>query len=149
MTAQSTQFEFLINKGNTGTGFPCLTWFTATSVSIPSASYACDGSTNFYSLPLPGDGYYGIADGLHTVTYTVTPNFAGTLTMQATLATCPTPSDWFTVNNSSVTYLYPIIPASTTTNYVNFTGNFVWVRAFVSRTADQPNGSVLFINYNH
>ena len=151
MTAQSTQFQFVISKGNTSTnnGFPCLSYLTATSVSIPSAAYAPDGSTNFYSLQQPGDGYYGIADGLHTVTYTITPNFAGTLTMQASLATCPGPTDWFTVNNTSVTYLYPIIPASTTTNYVNFTGNFVWVRAYVARTADQPNGSVLFVNYNH
>jgi hypothetical protein len=139
MPALSTQFQFVINSGT----------FTATSVSIPSAALAADGTPNFKSLPQKGDGYFGASDGLHTVTYTVTPNFAGSLAMEATLATAPAEADWFTVANSTVTYTFPIVPATTTTNYINFTGNFVWVRAHVIRTADQPNGTVQFINYNH
>lgn len=139
MPALSSQFKFIINTGTS----------TATSVAIPSAAVSLNNNTVFNSLPEKGDGFYGSADGLHTVTYTVTPNFAGTLTMQATLATVPTEDDWFTVNNSAVTYTYPIVPATTTTNYINFTGNFVWVRASVFRSSDQPNGSVQWINYNH
>jgi hypothetical protein len=139
MSALSTQFKFILNTGS----------FTATSVIIPSAAIAPDGGKLFKSLQEKGDGYYGAADGLHTVTYTITPNFSGTLTMQATLATAPVELDWFEVNNTKVEYNYPIVPASTTTNYVNFTGNFVWTRAVVHRGSDQPNGSVLFINYNH
>lgn len=139
MSALSTQFLFAIGTGT----------FTATSVAIPSTAVAPDGSTSFKSAPQKGDGYYGTSDGLHTVTYTVTPNFAGSLCMQATLATNPSENDWFTATNTTVNYQFPIVPASTTTNYVNFTGNFVWVRAKVDRTADQPNGSVMFINYNH
>lgn len=139
MPAFSSQFNFIINSGT----------FTATTVAIPSAAYAVDGSTLFNSIPQKGDGYFGTADGLHTITYTVSNNFAGSLAMQATLATAPAETDWFTVTNSTVTYTFPIVPATTTTNYVNFTGNFVWVRARVNRTTDQPNGSVLFINYNH
>ena len=139
MPAFSSQFNFIINSGT----------FTATTVAIPSAAYAVDGSTLFNSIPQKGDGYFGTADGLHTITYTVSNNFAGSLAMQAPLATAPAETDWFTVTNSTVTYTFPIVPATTTTNYVNFTGNFVWVRARVNRTTDQPNGSVLFINYNH
>lgn len=139
MSSLSTQLKFVINTGS----------FTATSVAIPSAAVAPDGSTTFKSLPEKGDGYYGNTDGLHTITYTVTPNFSGQLSMQATLATAPTEQDWFTVTNSVVTYQFPIVPASTTTNYVNFTGNFVWIRAHVARSSDVPNGSVQFINYNH
>jgi hypothetical protein len=103
----------------------------------------------FKSLPEKGDGYFGSADGLHTVTYTVTPNFEGTLTMQASLATNPVEADWFGIRDTTVEYTTPIVPATTTTNYTNFTGNFVWVRAVVHRSTTQPNGSVLFINYNH
>lgn len=139
MSSLSTQLKFVINTGS----------FTATSVAIPSAAVAPDGSTTFKSLPEKGDGYYGNTDGLHTITYTVTPNFSGQLSMQATLATAPTEQDWFTVTNSVVTYQFPIVPASTTTNYVNFTGNFVWIRAHVARSSNVPNGSVQFINYNH
>lgn len=139
MSALSSQFLFALGTGTS----------TATSVAIPSAAVAPDGSADFKSAPQQGDGFYGIADGLHTVTYTVTPNFAGNLCMEATLASNPIEGDWFTATNTTVTYTFPIVPASTTTNYVNFTGNFVWVRARVRRSADQPNGSVLFINYNH
>ena len=139
MPAFSSQFNFIINSST----------FTATSVAIPSAAYAPDGTTLFNSIPEKGDGYFGSADGLHTVTYTVTNNFEGSLKMQATLATEPVDSDWFTVANSTVSYAFPIVPATTTTNYVNFTGNFVWVRAQVARSINQPNGSVLFVNYNH
>lgn len=139
MSALSSQFKFIINTGT----------FTATSVAIPSAAIAPDGTTLFKSNPEKGDGYFGSADGLHTVTYTITPNFLGTLTMQASLATAPIEADWFNVNNTSVEYNSITIPATTTTNYVNFTGNFVWVRAVVQRSSDQPNGSVTWINYNH
>jgi hypothetical protein len=139
MSALSSQFKFIINTST----------FTATSVAIPSAAVAADGTTLFKSNPEKGDGYFGSADGLHTVTYTITPNFLGTLTMQASLATAPVEADWFNVNNTTVEYTSITIPATTTTNYVNFTGNFVWVRAVVQRSSDQPNGSVTWVNYNH
>jgi hypothetical protein len=139
MGAFSKSFEFIINTGS----------FTATSVSIPSAAVAPDGSRVFKSLPEKGDGYYSASDGLHTVTYTVTSNFVGNLSMQATLSIDPTDLDWFTVTNTTVTYDYSIEPATTSTNYANFIGNFVWVRSRVERSDDEPNGSVMFVNYNH
>jgi hypothetical protein len=139
MPAQSLQFKFALGTGTT----------TATSVQIPSTSVSSDGTSIFRSQREKGDGYYGSSDGFHTVTYTVTPNFSGTLTTQATLATDPIEADWFDVVNSTVIYSYPIVPATTTTNYVNFTGNFVWVRTVVQRSIDEPNGSVKWINFNH
>jgi hypothetical protein len=139
MPAQSLQFKFALGTGTS----------TATSVAIPSTSVSSDGNRTFKSSKEKGDGYFSNSGGFHTVTYTVTPNFAGTLTVQATLATDPVEADWFNVTGSAVTYTSPIVPATTTTNYVNFTGNFVWVRAFVQRSPDDPNGSVQWINYNH
>jgi len=144
MPALSSQFQFILNSGT----------FTATSVQIPSTALAPDGSSNFYAIPQQGDGYYGSADGLHTVTFTITPNFTGNLSVQATLATNPQTSDWFPVNfenlnTSTISYNNLVTPASTTTNYVNFTGNFIWVRAVVQRSSTQPNGTVMFVNYNH
>ena len=143
MPALSKQINFVI-QSTTGTNVT-----TSTSVAIPSAAYALGGSNIFNSIKEKGDGYFGSADGLHTVTYTVTPQFIGTLTMQASLATEPTEADWFNVKDTEVTYIQPNVPASTTTSYVNFVGNFVWVRAKVHRGDEQTNGSVLFINYNH
>jgi hypothetical protein len=140
MPALSLQFKF-----DQGTGTS-----TSTSVAIPSTQYSWPNSSlTFKSHKEKGAGYYGASSGFHTVTYTVTPNFLGTLTTQATLSTNPVEADWFTVDNSTVTYSNLIDPVTTTTtNFVNFTGNFVWVRALVQRTVDQPNGSVLAVNYN-
>ena len=143
MTAFSKQFEFIIRPDSTTTN-------TATSVSIPSTAAAADGSSVFKSMPQKGDGYYGSSDGLHTITYTVTPNFVGTLTTQATLVASPADTDWFNVVNTSVTYDNLVNPAATTTtNYFNFTGNFIWCRAVVQRAIQPLNGSIMFINYNH
>lgn len=140
MPAQSLQFKFALGTGT----------YTATSVAIPSTSVSSDGTRYFKSQREKGDGYFSSDNGYHTVTWTVTPNFVGTLTVQATLATVPTENDWFEVDNSKKTYNMVIDPVvTTTTGYVNFIGNFVWVRATVHRSADNPNGSVQFINYNH
>lgn len=139
MPAQSLQFHFALGTGTS----------TATSVAIPSTSVSSNGDRIFKSQREKGDGYFSGSGGFHTISYTVTPNFAGTLTTQATLATDPVESDWFEVDNSRITFVTPIVPATTTTNFINFTGNFVWVRAVVYRSVDDPNGSVQWINYNH
>jgi hypothetical protein len=123
--------------------------YTGTSVAIPSTCYSSEGTTTFKSNPEKGAGYYGVSGALHTVTYTVTPNFVGTVTSQATLATAPVEKDWFNITGSTV--IYPDLPmpiSSTTTNLVNFTGNFLWIRAVVQRSVMQPNGSVQIVNYN-
>jgi hypothetical protein len=99
----------------------------------------------YNSYQAKGDGYYGSSAGLHTVMYTANSNFVGTVTMQATLATAPQESDWFTVDGTTVNYTYMNMRNTSTVDCFNFTGNFVWVRGQVM--IDQ--GVVQSILYNH
>ena len=85
-----------------------------------------------------GDGYYGRADGLHTIQYTL-DNVRGSVTVQATLATNPTSSDWFDVYES--VYLNE----TTGTFTSNFTGNYVWVRGILEYT----QGTLDTLKFNH
>ena len=145
MPSLSQQFVFPLNSGT----------FATTSISVsagqlPPQGQNPDGSALFVSNMEKGDGYFGSSDGLHTVQYKVTPEFSGTLKVQASLATDPIEADWFDVDNTTVTYALPTgALLTTTTNYVNFTGNFVWVRASILRDPNLISGGVLFINYNH
>ena len=107
-----------------------------------------DGSTDtvltysgFVTDKAKGDGYYSQADGLHTVSYHVDATCTGAIKMQGSLATTPTEDDWFDVDNSTFT-----TDQSTTINSVNFTGNFVWVRA---KCTSNTAGSVTKILFNH
>lgn len=132
--AQSFQFQNLTNPVS-----------TSTAITYPSSNTT--STFTLKSAKLPGNGFYGASQGVHTVAYTVLPTFVGTCTVQATLATDPidvsnTQTDWFDVIDSAIQFNRP---QNTTTNYVNFVGNFVWVRAKV----DIDLGGVQFINYNH
>ena len=120
---------------------------TPLSTSTTAVVYPNSGTTTlvFVSDKVKGDGYFGGSDGLHTVMYTATQDFAGTITMQATLASVPTNSDWFNVNNTNITYSVLDVRNTSTVDIVNFTGNFVWVRGYVSIN----DGSVESILYNH
>jgi hypothetical protein len=90
-----------------------------------------------------GDGYYGRSDGFHTVQYTL-EGFVGTIDIQATLAVDPADADWFTI----YTQAYPVVNDEGTTGsfMTNFTGNYVWVRAYINNWTD---GSVNSIQLNH
>ena len=111
---------------------------------LSSTTY--DGSTaTVTGEKVKGDGYYGRADGLHTVAWKIT-GFAGTIKMQGSLVTDPGDGDWFDIelgasgqltvdttgsgsqsNIDSVEY-----SSATTTNAAyNFTGNFMWVRVVI------------------
>jgi len=94
---------------------------------LSQTSHSGDSSTEtVVGEKFKGDGFYGRSDGIHTVQYAVTA-FAGTVTIQATLATEPVDSDWFSVYEQS----YPLDGENRTTksNITNFTGNYVWIRA--------------------
>jgi hypothetical protein len=99
----------------------------------------------YISEKVKGDGYFGGSDGIHTVMYAVSPNFVGTVTMQATLATEPSSSDWFNVVGTTATYTSLNIRTTATVSSYNFTGNFVWARGHIALDA----GSVYMIQYNH
>ena len=132
----SQQFLFRTVPGSTSTSVS----IPGTAIPISDTGFVLDA---FYSLPQKGDGYFGSGDGVHTVTYTVDQGFDGAISMQGSLANTPTSTDWFNINNTEVTYSQ-LTTTAQKTNYVNFIGNFVWVRARVVKN----NGSMLVINYN-
>ena len=111
-----------------------------------------------------GDGYYGRSDGFHTVQINLT-NFSGNISIQGTLAIDPAEADYFPINLStetsvagtvdttgaistgSTTTLSIVSFNSATTNVsYNFTGNYVWIRAFAS---NWTTGSIDSILLNH
>jgi len=107
-----------------------------------------DGSTDtvltysgFVTDKFKGDGYYSQADGIHTVAYHVNSTCTGAIKMQGSLASTPTEDDYFDIDNTTFT-----TDQSTTINSVNFTGNFVWVRA---KCTANTAGSVTKILYNN
>ena len=106
-----------------------------------------------------GDGYYGRSDGFHTVQIDLT-GFIGKVNIQGTLAVDPAEDDWFNlvldpskqsvdttglVVNQSITSL-EYTSVTTNTKSYNFTGNYVWVRAYVGNWTD---GTVNSIQLNH
>ena len=99
----------------------------------------------YYSNKVQGDGYFGGSDGVHTVMYTATNDFQGSISMQASLASDPASNDWFDINDTAVTYTELDTRTTSTVDYFNFIGNFVWVRGVVSISA----GAVESIQYNH
>jgi hypothetical protein len=84
-----------------------------------------------------GDGYYGRSDGIHTIQYNYT-DLIGTITIQGTLAVTPTNEDWFDVHTYTET-------SATDSKIVNFTGNYVWIRAKLEYT----QGTVHQVLLNH
>jgi hypothetical protein len=97
----------------------------------------------YYSNKEQGTGYFNAGNGLQTVMYTCDPTFVGTVTMQATLATDPSDTDWFNVRGTTSTYTVAQSRNTSTVDIYNFTGNFVWVRGVVSINSGQVS-SVLY-----
>lgn len=103
---------------------------------LSNNSYLGDGSAQTVTgTKYKGDGYYGRADGFHTVQYSFSI-FTGTVNIQATLAVDPQEADWFTVHTYTATN-------ETDSKIANFTGNYVWVRAAVVYTGGTINSVVL------
>lgn len=78
-----------------------------------------------------GDGFYGFADGLHTISFHVN-NFTGRIHLDATLVEDPIEDDWFPIS-LEINTPYIQFDASSITKGVSFVGNFVYVRARVDR----------------
>jgi hypothetical protein len=105
-----------------------------------------------------GDGYYGRSDGLHTIQINLS-GFLGDIEMQGTLAVNPTADDWFTVilgSGQTIDTTGKIVSATTSkleytanetsSKAYNLTGNYVWIRIYVSNWTD---GTVNSIQLNH
>lgn len=111
------------------------------TISHGTATGNYDGSSqSFNSDKVKGDGYYGFADGVHTV-QTRTTAFIGTIKIQATLATNPASTDWVDI----ATVITGDGSTAITNGYLNnFTGNYVWIRVAVSSfTAGTINTIIL------
>lgn len=97
------------------------------------------------SDPVRGDGYYGRADGFHTVQYNLS-GLIGTLKIQATLAVEPAESDWFTVYENVYDLQSTPGVEETANKVTNFTGNYVHIR---TRVENWTGGSVESVYLNH
>lgn len=136
--------------------------FTQNSTSTVLLNYPNTGTTalTYLSDRVKGDGYYGGSSGFHTVQIQIS-DFVGRFEMQASLASEPSSSDWFSVelgsptnqsvdtsglsNDANITYVQYSTATSIVKTY-NFTGNFVWVRAKISEFTE---GTINGIKYNH
>ena len=101
--------------------------------------------------PIQGNAFYGYTDAVTTVSVTM-QNMVGGFGIQATLSLKPCPEDWFwiTLNpNGNNTYPYltyprdPLYPTGanggdTGTDAFTFMGNFVYLRAVMTRVYIQP-----------
>jgi len=96
-----------------------------------------------YGTKAQGAGYHKISNPLHTATYHV-EDFIGTIKIQATLALYPKDNEWFDVIGTEIG-LGDDSSIWTVTNSVNFTGNFVWIRA----AYNIQNGKIVEIRYNY
>ena len=85
----------------------------------------------YTSDAVKGDGYYGFADGLHTMSFHVT-NFTGRIHLEATIVETPTETDWFPIDLDNITP-YLQFTAQTVTKGTSFEGNFVYLRVKVDR----------------
>lgn len=110
------------------------------SQSITLLSQVSQVGTFQSTTPAKGDGYYNLGDGLHTAVLTF-QNFLGEVHLEATLVINPQESDWFEIDSTR----FEPVSALTGSEFVNFYGNFVWVRA----KGTLVSGSVSKIQYNH
>jgi hypothetical protein len=86
---------------------------------------------NYTSDAVKGDGYYGFADGLHTMSFHVN-NFTGRIHLEATIVENPAETDWFPIDLDNLT-AYLQFTAQTITKGTSFEGNFVYLRVKVDR----------------
>lgn len=108
--------------------------------------------TNIKGEAAQADGWFGFADGLHTVSFHVR-DFTGRIKIQATLALEPTEDDWFDIwlTQDSAYLQYPINHEYPTGNYggdtgvkaLNFKANVLWIRAVLDRRYLTSNESTL------
>ena len=157
MPAQSETFLLKFSFTDTNTGDTVER--EGVSVVYPNDIIDFDEVLTATSEPVRGDGYYGRADGFHTI-QTNLSDFVGIIKVQGTLDVDPTESDWFTVQlgtgNRSVDTTGLIreenitqvqyIEEKTGTNSYNFTGNYVKIRI---KLENWTAGTVNSIYLNH
>ena len=102
--------------------------------------------------PIRGDAYYGYTDGIHTI-QVIYANLVGGFGIQGSLALDPKPEDWFWIKiNPWGDVNQPFIPfpvdpyaptgqngGDTGSQAFTFIGNFVFLRAVLTRDYLQPS----------
>lgn len=93
------------------------------------------------------DGYWGHTDGMHTISVSY-QNLVGNLFLQGTLSTDPKDDDWFNIDINQKSSIKPYYEFNGESGVIarTFTGNFVYLRAILSRTSREelaplPNGN--------
>lgn len=92
-----------------------------------------DGQLDQTGSSVRADGYYGFADGMHTVGFYL-KNFKGRLFIDASLSDDPGTSDWFPIGLGTDTSYFNVENAATKIETFNLTGNFVYLRAKIQRS---------------
>lgn len=106
-----------------------------------SAEDTTADSSFLYSDKQKGAGYHKTSNGLHTAAY-VLDNFAGTIKLQGTLELYPGDDDWMDIDGTEIG---GDSSAWNSVETINFTGNFVWIRA----AYNLQNGTITSVRYNH
>jgi hypothetical protein len=79
------------------------------------------------------DGYYGFADGMHTVAFYL-KNFKGKLFIEASISDNPSENDWFPIGLGNGTSYFSVESAESKIETFNLVGNFVYLRAKIQRS---------------
>jgi len=125
---------------------------TTTLILLPQTSYVNPGNGAPYTVTgtsQPGASYIIAPRSLQTVNINVT-NCTGNITIEASLATTPSSTDWFKVyeleaNANAAANSAPQI-ASNASVYTNINGNFVYMRA---KVVDFEGGVVNFVKLSY
>ena len=125
---------------------------TTTLILLPQTAYVNPGNGAPYTVTgtsQPGASYIIAPRSLQTVNINVT-NCTGNITIEASLATTPTSTDWFkvyelTANANAAANSAPQI-ASNASVYTNINGNFVYMRA---KVVDFEGGVVNFVKLSY
>ena len=125
---------------------------TTTLILLPQTTYINPGNNSPYTVTgdsQPGASYIIAPRSLQTVNINVT-NCTGNITIEASLATTPSSTDWFKVyeleaNANAAANSAPQI-ASNASVYTNIDGNFVYMRA---KVVDFNGGVVNFVKLSY
>lgn len=79
------------------------------------------------------DGYYGFADGLHTVGFYL-KNFKGRIFVDASISDNPGATDWFPIALDGSLEFMDFNNPTTKIETFNIIGNFVYLRARIQRS---------------
>lgn len=125
---------------------------STTLILLPETTYVNPGNAEPYTVTgnsQPAAAYYLGNRDLQTVNIKL-DSVTGNITIDATLATTPTSTDWFKVyeleaNVNAVANSAPQL-ASNASIYTNIEGNFVYMRA---RVVDFATGTVQFVKLSY